>query len=243
VTDFRDSLYQRYVTGFKGEDSRLIELNLLTWYKAKYLPLLDGLDRSEPILDLGCGQGHFMRFLLDEGFSAIEGIDAASAQVAIATSRGLHARVFDAFEFLSTAKPHYRAIVALDFIEHFSKQELMCMLPLIYQALDDDGVLLLQTPNGQGLFSQQVIYGDLTHMTVFSPDSLKQLLSLVGFGNIRILETGPIAKNLTGRIRLMLWKLVKKTANAIRMIEAGKTQEVWTENMICICTKPPADHA
>ena len=41
--------------------------------------------------------------------------------------------------------------------------------------------MLVQTANGAGLFPAQVIYGDLTHMTIFTPHSLAQLLRASGF--------------------------------------------------------------
>jgi hypothetical protein len=116
----------------------------------------------------------------------------------------------------------------------------MRLLPLIRQALKAQGVLLIQTPNGEGLCSRQVIYGDLTHMTVLSPGSLRQLLTLTGFDNIRFMETGPVPKNLLGVLRVLGWKGVKACANTIRLIEAGKTQAIWTENMICASTKAAA---
>jgi hypothetical protein len=111
----------------------------------------------------------------------------------------------------------------------------MLLAKLLYNALEDRGILIIQTPNGQGLFLHQVIYGDLTHLTVFTPESLRQLFSLAGFADFRFQETGPVGKNLYGKIRLILWKVIKKLANGIRKIETGKSQEIWTENMICYC--------
>jgi hypothetical protein len=111
----------------------------------------------------------------------------------------------------------------------------MLLAKLLYNALEDRGILIIQTPNGQGLFPHQVIYGDLTHLTVFTPESLRQLFSLAGFADFRFQETGPVGKNLYGKIRLILWKVIKKLANGIRKIETGKSQEIWTENMICYC--------
>lgn len=95
----------------------------------------------------------------------------------------------------------------------------------------------MQTPNGQGLFPHQVIYGDLTHYTIFTTDSLQQILRLVGFSDIEFSETGPVPANLKGRVRVSLWKLIKFIANTVRKIETGKSQNVWTENIICCCQK------
>src|SRR5258708_39756242 len=56
--DFRATLYARYVSEFKGE------ANLggsgggaFAWWGHKYLPLLDGLERSAPVREIGGGAG------------------------------------------------------------------------------------------------------------------------------------------------------------------------------------------
>ena len=103
--------------------------------------------------------------------------------------------------------------------------------------MGSDGWLIIQTPNGQGLFPHQVIHADLTHLTILSPSSLRQALHLVGFTDVRFEETGPVPKGVKGRVRALLWQVVKLVANLIRMIETGKTQRIWTENLICVARK------
>lgn len=239
MTDFRDSAYNRYVSAFKGTHNSPEASGMAAWYAVKYYPLFRHLDHNSPVLDLGCGQGHFLHFLRQAGFNAAEGIDISTEQIAVAVGHGFNARVADAFEFLTAQPGRYQMIVALDFVEHFSKAELMRLLPLIHAALRPDGLLLLQTPNGQGLLPGKIIYGDLTHMTILTPDSLRQLLRLNGFDDIRFVETGPTGKNLVGTIRLLLWQIIKLLANTVRIIETGKPNEMWSENMICVCRKAP----
>lgn len=240
MPDFRKELYHRYVTKFKTEQIQMDALTLKSywaWYEYKYLPLLAGLDRNSLILELGCGPGYLLEFLKNRGFSKVEGIDISEEQIRIAARRGLNVKVADAFEYLSTKQELFDAVTAIDFIEHFSKEELFRLMPIIHRALKRDGRLIIQTPNGQGLFPNQVIYGDLSHLTVFTPDSLKQILCLAGFDGIKFYETGPIPKRLKGKIRTVLWRLIKKVANTIRIIETGKKQEIWTANFICFCSK------
>ena len=113
----------------------------------------------------------------------------------------------------------------------------MELLPLLYNTLKEKGKLITETPNAQGIFPNQVIYGDMTHITIFNPESLRQILNLHGFENIQIYETGPVAKNISGCIRFFLWKFIRQIAIMIRRIETGKKQTIWTENMICCCQK------
>jgi 2-polyprenyl-3-methyl-5-hydroxy-6-metoxy-1,4-benzoquinol methylase len=240
LSDFRTELYERYVSTFKRPDSDGFEADLrayLGWCELKYGPLLEGLPRDGPVLELGCGPGDMLEFLRRTGFSNVEGIDLSKEQIRIARDRGLNARVADVFECLASAPQRYRAILAVDFVEHFSKDELMRLVPAIRGALEPGGVFILQTPNGEGLFPNHIIYGDLTHLTIFTPDSLQQLFSLWGFNEFSFVETGPAPKKLKGKLRVLAWRLIKLCANLVRKIESGKTQAIWTENMICRCTK------
>jgi hypothetical protein len=83
-----------------------------------------------------------------------------------------------------------------------------------------------------------VIYGDLTHVTIFTPQSLAQLLRPVGFVDLAFYETGPIPIRLRGKLDVALWRSIKGLANLVRSIETGKRQSIWTENFICVALKP-----
>jgi 2-polyprenyl-3-methyl-5-hydroxy-6-metoxy-1,4-benzoquinol methylase len=240
LSDFRTELYKRYVSTFKGSDARLSSSDLRSyfrWCQYKYLPLFEDLSKDVPILELGCGAGDMLEYLGRSGFSAAEGIDLSEEQVQIAKGRGLNARIADVFECLEAAPRRYRVILALDFLEHFSRDELMRLVPAIRAALEPGGYLIVQTPNGQGLFPHRVVYGDLTHLTIFTPESLKQLFRLWDFEQFHFVETGPAPHNLKGKLRVLAWSLITRCANLVRKIESGKTQSIWTENMICRCTK------
>jgi 2-polyprenyl-3-methyl-5-hydroxy-6-metoxy-1,4-benzoquinol methylase len=244
VPDFRKELYARYVSTFKDSEADASggdREGYLSWCNGKYGPLFDGMPRDTRILELGCGPGDMLEFLRRRGFEAVEGIDLSAEQVRIACDRGLNARVEDVFESLNVAGQRYGVILAVDFLEHFSKDELMRLMPAIRDALEPGGHLIVQTPNGQGLFSQQVIYGDLTHLTIFTPGSLSQLLRLFDFDEFLFVETGPVPKGFRGRLRVFAWRVIRRCLNLVRMIEAGKTQNVWTENMICVCTRRGAE--
>lgn len=240
MPDFRTHLYERYVSTFKGSDPREAPdgvKSFFAWCDKRYLPLLEDIPRDEPVLEIGCGPGLMLEYLRSHGFRSLEGIDLSEEQIEIAKAHGLDARTADVFEFLESAKERYAAILAIDFVEHFSKEELMRLVPNIQGALRPGGHLILQTPNGGGLLPHSVVYGDLTHLTIFTPNSLTQLLRLWGFDEFRFSETGPVAKNVKGRLRSLAWAAARQCANAIRIAETGAGQDIWTANMICRCVK------
>jgi cyclopropane fatty-acyl-phospholipid synthase-like methyltransferase len=236
--DFRQELYSRYVSRFKGPGSEVSDARWYRWSEYKLLPLLREVSRDGAILDIGCGAGQMLHFLKDHGFANVSGVDISAEQVALAAARGLQARVADVFEYLRGSREEFEAIVALDIVEHFGKSEQIPLFEAIFSALRPGGKLILQTPNGDGLFSAQVIYGDLTHLTIFNEGSLSQLLQLVGFEALSFYETGPAPKDLKGRVRGLLWQAIRLMSNGARVIESGETQRLWTKNLICCCRRP-----
>jgi 2-polyprenyl-3-methyl-5-hydroxy-6-metoxy-1,4-benzoquinol methylase len=236
--DLRGQLYDRYVSSFKGPLDDAADERWYRWAQYKLMPLLQGFSHEARILDLGCGAGQMLQLLKNSGFTNASGIDVSAEQIQLATRRGLDAVVGDVFEYLRQSYLSADAIIALDFVEHFDKSEQIPLFKAIHAALRPGGTLIIQTPNGNGFFASEVIYGDLTHLTIFSESSLAQLLALTGFGNIDFYETGPAPKNLKGRVRGLLWRIVKLAANGLRLIESGETQRLWTKNLICLSRKP-----
>lgn len=233
----REHLYAHYVSAFKGERTLDAE-GSFAWWDHKFLPLLRGVPRTANILDLGCGSGALLAYLDRRGFSQAHGIDISGEQIARAHQRGVNAVCGDALAHLADNVDAYDLIVAADVLEHFSRNEDLQLVQLAFKALKPRGRLLVQTANGAGLFPGQVIFGDLTHQTIFTPESLGQLLRSVGFLNLSFYETGPIPIRLRGKLDVVLWSLIKVIANSARHIETGKRQAIWTENFICRAFKP-----
>jgi 2-polyprenyl-3-methyl-5-hydroxy-6-metoxy-1,4-benzoquinol methylase len=234
----RRLLYQKYVTTFKSEEYSKLDTH---WFGLAfeniYLPLLSDVPRNNPVLDLGCGHGLFLELLVKSGFSNAEGIDVSREQVSLAADRGLRVMLTDAIDFLKDKEDAYRVIFAIDFIEHFAVEELFCLIPLIYRSLQEKGILLIRTPNASGLFARRIIYGDLTHRTMFTPASLRQLLKQFNFATIDFFEFPPIPEKMKGKIRLKLWQLIKIVANVCLRVETSDTEAVWTQNMLVRCRK------
>lgn len=235
--DFRERLYGSYVSRFKGAPDLSVDSSFV-WWDHKYLPLLHDLDRAAPILEIGCGSGGLLAYLERRGFSHARGIDLSLEQVELATQRRVTAERANAIDYLRYHASMLAAILAVDVLEHLDRQELTRLAPLLYSALEPGGRLLVQTANGAGLFPRQVIYGDLTHLTIFTPESLAQLLKGAGFSNLSFYETGPIPIRLRGKLDVLLWRAIKQVANSVRKIETGKLQSIWTENFICLAFKP-----
>ena len=246
MKDYRSILYEKYVSQFKEHAGTLRpeERNRLwTAFEYRYLPYITDMNSSCRILELGCGPGYLLQFLKEQGFHNVQGIDVSAEQVGIAKELGCDAIEADVFEYLLSSEGVYDVIIAVDFVEHFYREELIELLGKVEQAVRPGGCFILQTPNGEGLFSRQMIYGDLTHCTILTPNSLKQVLQFAGFVEVEFSETGPIPKTLAGKARLIGWKLVKLGLNGVRRVQSGKRQALWGDNVICCCRRPGNEEA
>lgn len=240
MNDFRVELYNKYVSNFKDfiSNNESIDLNsIFKLYKKRYLKLIEYFPKDASILDIGCGSGLLLSFLKSNGFTNTYGIDISKQQLTIAKSRGLNVDEFNLFDFFNSNKKKYDIIFAMDIIEHFYKNELIDLFESINNLLNENGVLIIHTPNGDGLFPNHIIYGDLTHLTIFNPNSLLQILKSTGFDKVQFYETGPTSKNFIGVIRLAFWHLIKIVVKSIRIIETGRTEQIITQDFICLAKK------
>lgn len=239
-TDYRKTFYDSYVSTFKTEHldtDPQVRKDALLGVKHRFGPIFKDFNRDLSILEIGCGPGYLIEYLAKLGFKDVMGIDVSEEQINLARSKGLNAKNADAIDYLSEINSKYDIIIAIDLIEHLHRGELIELFRFVNLALHTGGMVVIHTPNGEGLFPQHVIYGDLTHSTIFTENSLKQLLHLTGFEKITMQETGPIPKNLKGIIRVFLWKFITLIAKIIRLIEAGKYHSIWTENILCTAVK------
>lgn len=238
--DFRIELYKQYISTFKKyisiENAKSIQSENKVFRK-RYIPLLKDFNNDAAIIDLGCGSGNILQSLKDAGFVNLFGIDISEQQIEKVLSKRINARKISIFDFIETNKNKFDIIFALDFVEHFQKKELLKLFSGIYNMMSDNSILIIRTPNGDGLFPNQRIYGDLTHLTIFSQNSLIQILRIVDFTEIKFYGTGPVSKNIIGFIRLILWKLITVIVKVIRLVETGNYETILTQEFICVARK------
>lgn len=238
--DFREEFYKKYNSTFKVHISDFEEESIKkmwNWYDFKYLPLIESYPKDSSILELGCGRGYLLEYLRKNAFNNIKGIDISEEQIKISNAKGLDVEVASAIEFLTENRKKFKIIFALDFVEHFYKDELIKLTEKIYESLDESGIFIFHTPNGQAIISPKVIYGDLTHITILTPNSAQQLLRAAGFRKIIFFETGPAPKNIFGFVRLIIWKIIKLYKNMERIADSGSMEKILTENFIGVAEK------
>lgn len=236
----RQQYYARYVSAAPeaAREQAWSYAQYAAWCDEHLLPWLAGEPRDARILEIGCGDGTLLAYLRDNGFTEVRGVDVSDEQVALARRRSLDVRAGDAMSALAEHDHELGGVIAVDVLEHFTKSEVDQLLARVAHALAPGGFLLVRTPNGEGLFAGHVIHGDLTHCTTFTPRSLAQALRLAGFGSIAFREALFVRGSVRGRARMLAWVIIRGVANAIRVVQTGRMQAIWSENLLCLARTP-----
>lgn len=156
-----------------------------------YHPLVDRLmpkDHAAAVLELGCGFGSFLRALRDKGYTNVKAIDLIPECCAFVRDEiGVDAECADVIDFLSRDEGRYSAIVAFDVIEHFNKNEIVAIVERLHESLEPGGVLVVRVPNAASQAGVSTRYSGFTHETAFTPASLSELFTVMGFADVECL--------------------------------------------------------
>ena len=109
---------------------------------------LDYYDKNAKVLDLGCGNGRFLKFLNKHGFKSYLGVDQSDKLLEIAKREnpGLKFMLGDMSE-LKDLKGKYDAIFAIASFHHLPRSLQLKTLKLWRRHLNDDGILFMTNWN------------------------------------------------------------------------------------------------
>lgn len=240
--NYRERLYRHYVcthfASIREITPEALERQGVFFraYFRRFLPK----DKNAKVLDIGCGYGAFLYCLQKEGYSNVWGVDISPEQVEEARRFGLHnVHCEDLRAFLAKHPDEFDCITALDVVEHFPKEEVLPLLDAVLQGLKAGGTFIMQSPNGASPFFGTIRYADFTHELVFTRESVHQILSHVGFCDIRVFPTGPVVHGLPSGLRWLLWQMFRLVLHLYLAAETGVLRgHILTQNLIAVARKP-----
>jgi len=161
--------------------------------RSLYTPLVDLFSGCQNVLDIGCGQGVFLRLLKEKGISGY-GVDMDLDMVRSCQATGLKAVQAEALAHLRLlGEDSLGGIFCAHLIEHLPKARLVPFLELCHSRLQPEAPIILITPNGAGLtIFHYTFYKDLTHNQPLHPEAVKFLLENAGFRQIDIQFLSPM---------------------------------------------------
>ncbi len=151
-----------------------------------------GIPLSGPALDVGCGVGFLLDFLIKRGVSC-QGVEFSSVAAGMANERlGSHP-LFKGVTMLETlplpfADESFNTVFLIETIEHLLPEELKPALSEIYRVLKKDGRIVITTPNEENLEAGKILCPECgaifhrgQHLSAWSAGSLAALLAELHF--------------------------------------------------------------
>jgi 2-polyprenyl-3-methyl-5-hydroxy-6-metoxy-1,4-benzoquinol methylase len=236
--NFRTVFYERYVSSGQARISGGNEKSFLPFLKKIIRDHLPS-NLAIRILELGCGGGELLSQIREAGYSRIRGIDLSAEQVARAHQRGLQDLVErgDALRFLACeGDASYDVLIAIDVIEHLSKDEVLQFITESRRILAPGGRLIIHVPNGDSPFCGSIRYCDITHELAFTPKSVHQLALTAGFSSVKCYEDRPIPHGIKSSIRAMLWPFCRSILIFMTAVETGvlDRKSVYSRTMFAV---------
>jgi len=223
--NYRERLYENYATLVMRTSNTFDAAAADVWgkgydyYLRKWLPA----DKNAVVLDVACGAGKLLHFFKRRGYSNLTGVDISPEQVARARQVIPDVIQTDLLTFLEAHPDHFHIIVGLDIIEHLEKAAVVRFLDACHSALRPNGRLILETVNADTPLGLPILYGDFTHESCFTPQTLVSLMTMTGFSAIEVRETGPIPHgySLSSSLRYLAWRVLRMWRLLANVVETG----------------------
>lgn len=195
------SIYDTYcATGHAWDASPEYLRTAHQWYRRQFGSVIPQ-NRDIRVVDLGCGPGYFVSWLVSSGYRNVIGVDGSPVLLAMAKERGLPTVQDDILNYLEVNTGGVDVISLFHVLEHFSLDEAHHLMRLINRNLNKGGLCLVAVPNVMAPFPVNA-YGDISHRLYFSWLSLRQLLVSAGFTKVDYLSPYEVVgRSLRSRLR------------------------------------------
>lgn len=176
-----NSNIEEYKVMFEAEEK-------LWWYRILHEKVLAEITKKYPenyqinILDIGCGTGGLMSFLIKNGYHNIQGIDYSEDAISFCKERNLNVKRFDINfleEFISSNK--FDVIICNDVFYCLEKSQIVKIFQTIHGLLNEEGVFISNN-NAFNIFwgTHDIAVGGKQRFTLHDIESLlpKELLKI-----------------------------------------------------------------
>lgn len=243
MEEYKIRLYNAYVSSGQAALGEINDPNILFSNNRFYIQhlidnYLSNIPKNSRIVDVGCGHGAHIYFLHKNNYTNIYGFDISKEQINLGHKIGVKSIEHKSIEqFCKDNKDPVDVFLLIDLLEHLTYNELFTLLDKLYLQLGNNGKLVIHVPNAEGIFGMQIRYGDLTHETAFTPKSINQLLTTIGFTQIVCYEDKPIVHGVKSFVRRVLWELLTLKFRLLAMAETGTTNNILSRNMLVVAKK------
>jgi 2-polyprenyl-3-methyl-5-hydroxy-6-metoxy-1,4-benzoquinol methylase len=153
-----------------------MESDYYKYFKNLRKKYLRYFSKDSLILDIGCGDGSFMRLLEENNYSTI-GIDTDASCVKKCQENNFRAFEMAAISFLQRNKNSFGGIICSHLIEHIPSDSVELFFKACYAAMCKNSSLLIITPNVNHIGGCANFWNDPTHIRPYTESSLRKLIS------------------------------------------------------------------
>jgi SAM-dependent methyltransferase len=197
------------------------------WYLSRdyrfYAPLVAQIiehSKPGPLLDVGAGLGYLVECAQRWGLDA-RGVEGSRDAVEIGKARFAELAVqhHPLSEPLPFADGAFQTVIMNQVIEHLETEVAERAVREIFRVLRPEGLLMVLSPSKYNEHERKV---DPTHINLYSPSELRQLLLRAGFASVvpfdaplPRLGTSRAGQRVVGRLfRMTRWDWLSASANA-----------------------------
>lgn len=141
------------------------------------------INAGSKILDVGCGSGNVVNYLVEKGFDVV-GIDISPNMIDIAKRKNTVAK-FELMDMrdMTFMNSSFDSIVSIFSLVHLTKQEVPEILKKFNDLLRKDGNLFVGVSEGtgEGFVDEHLELNQRYYYKYFTKDELRELLEKVGF--------------------------------------------------------------
>ena len=180
-----------------------------------------------------------MNTLRRRGYINLYGVDIGEEQINYLTSYGLKLVKADIFKYLEDDTRKYDLITLFDVLEHFTKDEIAILLPLIKQRMTRSGMLVVRVPNAEAIFKGSIMYGDFTHETYLTKRSMIQLFKTFDYGTVNVYPVFGASNTLKSKLAHLLYSMYVKFYKMLLYIDNSESAAFFlpTQNILGIISK------
>jgi SAM-dependent methyltransferase len=210
---------------------------IATYYDMNYRRWLPD-DRQAPILDIGCGQGDFVRYVHRLGYRNITAVDIdAEATAALKDLDGVTPLTIHIGEELPLMlNGPWAVIVAKQMIYYVDRWQAPSLLRSLASALAPEARLIIEIYNGSLLSSHFTQAKDPGIFTAYTDLGLERLVAGAGL-KVESIEGALIHASLPYRIARSIWHRLYRL---LLILDRGRDEElprIWSKSIIAVVRK------
>ena len=189
-------------------------------------------DKSSAIAEIACGHGSFLWWLKQHHYSQIVGVDSSHEQIELARQTGVAVFNKDLNEWLADqADGSLRTVVAIDLVEHISKDDFMELLASSHRVLLSGGRFILRYPNGDSPLVGRNLFNDITHIWTYTTNCLQSLATMHGFSLTRFVDESDAAIRDNRWLKVPLCKISTTLLRSLFRAATKEKVDYWSPHI------------